>query len=324
LPDEPSAVGIGMSIVIGGHRALPLLKKTVREIGEDRVPSLAAETAYYFFFSLFPLLLFLTPLLGLLGNGEQLVESLLSRLAATMPPDALSLLRRTLVETVQTSGGPGIMSLGALLAGWAGSNIFGSLMEALNVAYDATETRPWWKRIALRLVCLGLAGAVVFGATAIFLFGDHIARWAGDALHLGVVGATAFTFLEYLVAVALVVALGAVIYKLLPNVQQRWTHVIVASMVATVLWLAATLLFRIYVSHFGSFNKTYGTIGGVIALLSWMYYTMLVVLSAGELASELHQGTAALDPDTGAIYLGRIVSEPGPTRPSIEKVNRAP
>ena len=313
-----------MSIVIEGHRVLPLLKKTVREIGEDRIPSLAAETAYYFFFSLFPLLLFLTPLLGLLGNGEQLVESLLSRLAATMPPDALSLLRRTLVEIVRASGGPGIMSVGALLAGWAGSNIFGSLMEALNVAYDATETRPWWKRIALRLLCLAFAGAVVLGATAIFLFGGRIARSVGDALHLGAAGATTFAVLQYLVAFVLVVALGAVIYKLLPNVQQHWTHVVVASTVATVLWLAATLLFRVYVSHFGSFNKTYGTIGGVIALLSWMYYTMFVVLSAGELASELHQGTGALDPERGEIYLGRIVSEPGPTRPSMEKVNRAP
>jgi membrane protein len=313
-----------MSIVIAGHRVAPLLKKTVREIGEDRVLSLAAETAYYFFFSLFPLLLFLTPLLGILGNGEQLVESLLSRLAATMPADALSLLRRTLVETVQASGGPGIMSIGALLAGWAGSNIFGSLMEALNVAYDATETRPLWKRITLRLVCLGLAGAVVLGATAIFLFGDRIARSVGDALQLGSAGVTAFSVLQYAVAIALVVALGAVIYKLLPNVQQRWTHVIVASAVATALWLAATLLFRVYVGHFASFNKTYGTIGGVIALLGWMYYTMLVVLSAGELASELHQGTGALDPEKGAIYLGRIVSEPGPTRSSMEKVNRAP
>lgn len=311
-------------MVIKGYNVLPLVKKTVRDIGDDRIPSLAAETAYYFFFSLFPLLLFLTPLLGLMGNGEQLVEALLSRLSATLPPDALSLLRRTLAEIVQASGAPGIMSVGVLLAGWSGSNIFGSLMEALNVAYDATETRPWWKRVLLRLVCLAASGAVVIAATAIFLFGDRIARWAGDALHLGVSGVAAFTFLEYLVAVVLVVALAAVMYKLLPNVQQRWMHVIVAAAVATILWVAATLLFRTYVSHFGSFNKTYGAIGGVIALLSWMYYTMFVVLSAGELASELHQGTGAVDPEKGAIYLGRVVSEPGPTRASMEKINRTP
>src|SRR5215203_2566294 len=133
-------------MTIKGYDVVALLKKTVKEIGSDRIPSLAAETAYYFFFSLFPLLLFLTPLLGLVGNGQELMESLVSRLSATLPADALSLLRRTLTEIITTSGGVGIMSIGALLAGWSGSNIFGSLMEALNVAYDVKESRPWWKR----------------------------------------------------------------------------------------------------------------------------------------------------------------------------------
>src|SRR3977135_4383270 len=97
------------------------------------------------------------------------------------------------------------------------------------------------------------------------------------------------------------IALGVMIYKLLPNLRQRWSHLVVASVIATVLWVLATLLFRLYVQHFGSFNKTYGTIGGVIALLSWMYYTMYVVLAGGELASELHNGSGAVDPEKGAI-----------------------
>src|ERR1700710_1348924 len=133
-------------MIIKGFNVVPLLKKTYKEIGDDRIPSLAAETAYYFFFSLFPLLLFLTPLLGLVGNGRELMESLLGRLSATLPPDAPSLLRQTLPEMVTAQGNVGIMSLGVLLAGYAGSSIFGSLMEALNVAYDVKETRPWWKQ----------------------------------------------------------------------------------------------------------------------------------------------------------------------------------
>src|SRR3954447_9869209 len=114
-------------MIIRGYNVVPLVKKTFSEIGTDRVPSLAAETAYYFFFSLFPLLLFLTPLLGLIGNGQELMESLLGRLSTTLPGDALSLLRRTLTEIVSSSGGAGIMSIGALLAGWSGSSIFGTL-----------------------------------------------------------------------------------------------------------------------------------------------------------------------------------------------------
>ncbi len=306
-------------MIIQGFNVVPLVKKTFREIGADRIPSLAAETAYYFFFSLFPLLLFLTPLLGLIGNGQQLMEALMGRLATALPPDALSLLRRTLTEIIGSRGGAGVMSLGALLAGWSGSSIFGTLMDALNIAYDVTETRPLWKRIALRLGCLLLSAVIVFAATFVLLDGEVVSAWIGRSFHLGQAGVVLLTVLQLLVAVSLLVVLCITLFKLLPNVHQRWTHVIVASIVTTVLWIVATLIFRLYVQHFGAFNKTYGTIGGVIALLSWMYYTMLVVLSGGEFASEMHHGTGALDPLKGEVYLGRIVSDSGPGTPSMEK-----
>jgi membrane protein len=310
-------------MVIKGYNVVPLVKDTFREIREDRILSLAAETAYYFFFSLFPLLLFLTPLLGLVGNGRELMEGMLLRLSATVPADALSLLRRTLTEIITTSGGAGIMSIGALLAAWSGSSIFGTLMDALNVAYDVSETRPRWKRIALRLVCLVLAGVIVVSATLVFLDGGRIAASIGRTLHLSVLGTTVWSFAQTVIALLLIVALCITLFKLLPNVQQRWPHIIIAAVVTTVLWLLATMLFRVYVQNFGSYNKTYGTIGGVIALLSWMYYTMLVLLAGGEFASELHHGSGAVDPLKGAIYLGRIVSDEGPGTPSMGKYKQA-
>ena len=304
-------------MIIQGYVVAPLVKQTMREIIEDRIPSLAAETAYYFFFSLFPLLLFLTPLLGVVGNGPELMESLLARMSATLPADALSLMRRTLGEIVTSSGGGGVMTLGALLAAWSGSNIFGSLMNALNVAYDVTETRPRWKRLLLRLACVVIAGVVVLFATAVFVDGERLASWIGESMQLGQAGVTMVTVLEFVLAFGLLVALCVLIFRLLPNVKQRWSHLVVASLVTTLLWILATLLFRAYVQNFASFNKTYGTIGGVIALLSWMYYTTFVVLSGGEFASELHHGTGAVGPEKGATYLGRIVSESGPGHASM-------
>jgi membrane protein len=309
-------------MVIKGYDVVPLVKKTVKEIGEDRIPSLAAETAYYFFFSLFPLLLFLTPLLGLIGNGQELMESMLSRLSTTMPADTLSLLRRVLGEIVTSSGNAGIMSIGVLLAGWSGSNIFGSLMGALNVAYDVSETRPWWKKQLLRVGVLLIAGATMIVATAIFLDGERVARWVGSALGLGDAAVAAWMVIQLVVAVALLVGIGAIVFKLLPNVQQRWSHVVIASAVTTVLWIVATILFRLYVQNFGSYNKTYGTIGGVIILLTWMYYSMFVLLTGGELAAELHKGTGATEPTKGEVYYGRIVSDAGPGTPSISKTSR--
>jgi membrane protein len=309
-------------MVIKGVNVVPLVKGTVKEVGADRIPSIAAETAYYFFFSLFPLLLFLTPLLGLVGNGQELMESMLARLSSTMPADTLALLRRVLQEILTSSGGAGIMSIGVLLAGWSGSQIFGSLMDALNIAYDVTETRPWWKKQLLRIGALLVAGGIMLVATFIFLDGERVTRWVAATLGFGEAGTVAWTVLQLLLAVCLLIATGVALFKLLPNVQQRWSHVIVASTVTTILWLVATLVFRFYVQHFGSYNKTYGTIGGVIVLLTWMYYSMFVLLVGGELASELHHGTGAVEPTKGATYYGRIVSDSGPGTPSLTKSNR--
>ena len=309
-------------MVIKGVNVVPLVKKTVKEVGADRIPSIAAETAYYFFFSLFPLLLFLTPLLGLVGNGQQLMESMLSRLSSTMPADTLELLRRVLQEIITANGNAGIMSLGALLAAWSGSNIFGSLMDALNIAYDVNETRPWWKKQILRISALLVAGGVMIVATYVFLDGERVANWMDSKFNIGDAFVVAWTVLQVVLAVALLVAVGALVFKLLPNVQQRWRHVFVASTVTTLLWIAATVVFRLYVQHFGSYNKTYGTIGGVIVLLTWMYYSMFVLLVGGELASELHHGTGAVEPTKGATYYGRIVSDSGPGTPSLTKSNR--
>ena len=214
------------------------------------------------------------------------------------------------------------MSIGVLLAGWSGSNIFGSLMDALNIAYDVGETRPWWKKQLIRIAVLLIAGGIMLVATFIFLDGERVTRWVAAALGFGAAGIAAWNVLQVVLAVALLVATGVVLFKLLPNVQQRWSHVIVASTVTTLLWIAATLLFRLYVQHFGSYNKTYGTIGGVIVLLTWMYYSMFVVLVGGELAAELHHGTGAVEPTKGAIYYGRIVSDSGPGTPSLTKSNR--
>ncbi len=309
-----------MGMIIKGYNVAPLLKKTVKEVGDDRISSLAAETAFYFFFSLFPLLLLLIPILGLVGNGTALINSLLGHLSATMPADSLSLLRRTLSEIASSGSKGGVMSIGVLLAGWSGSRIFGGLMEALNVAYDVKETRSFVRRLLIRLGCLAAAGAVVVVATLIFLDGERIATWGGTRFNLSPALVMLWSIAQLLLTGALLVSLGAVLYKVLPNVQQRWGQVWIASTFATVLWVVATLIFRLYVQHFGSYNKTYGAIGGVILLLSWMYYTMFVVLVGGELSSEINHGSGAVDPIRGNVYLGRIVSQEGPGTASMEKV----
>jgi membrane protein len=304
-------------MVIGGYRVGPLLRATGREILDDRVPTLAAQTAYYFFFSLFPLLLFLTPLVGLVADERTIMHFVETQLAAMVGPQAFAPVRAAIESAVFAESAPGIMSMGALLAAWSGSNIFGSLMAALNTAYDVTEERPWWKQQLVRLAMFLVAALTLLVATVVMLGGEDVARWLATNLGMRGTGQRVWSVAQFPLAFAFIVALAFLVFYFLPNVRQDWRKVLVAALVTTVLWLAATLLFRVYVQNFASFNRTYGTIGGIIALLTWMYYSMFVLLSGGELASELAHGTGAVRPLDGAVYRGRIVTDRPPGRPSI-------
>jgi membrane protein len=304
-------------MTLGGYSIGPLLKKTGREIAEDRVTSLAASAAYNFFFSLFPLLLFLAPMLALTGNKEAIVSFLMGRLTSVLPRDQVDALRPVLLNIVFAKNAPGLISIGALLAAWSGSTVFGSLIGSLNTAYDVEESRPWWKQQAIRLGVFALAAVILILTTIIFLGGEDIANTVGGWLHLGAAFVMAWKVIQFPLAILGLFGLAFVMIYFLPNLRQRKSHAMIGAAVTTVLWLVATLLFRIYIQHFPP-NPAYGIIGGIIILLTWMYYTMFVMLVGGELASELHHRTGALDPRQGAVYFGRIVVEGG-SAPSSRK-----
>lgn len=305
-------------MVIKGYRVGTLLKKTFREIGADNVTTLAASAAYNFFFSLFPLLLFLAPLVGLVADERQIIGWLMSQLTTTLPPTQVAAIRPVLEKVVFSSSAPGLMSIGLVLAAWSGSNIFGTLMGALNTAYDVQETRPWIKQQLIRLGTFVLGGVITVLSTIIFLNGAGVIDWLGRLLHVGGAALLVWKLVQIPLALAGLVALAFATFYFLPNVKQRKSQVLVAALFTTLLWVVATLLFRLYVNHFPP-NPAYGIIGGVIVLLTWMYYTMFVILLGGEFASELHHGTGLIAPDKGSIYLGRVVSGSGPGSASIAR-----
>ena len=305
-------------MVIKGYRVGPLLKTTFREIGTDHVTTLAASAAYNFFFSLFPLLLFLAPLVGLVGDKRRIIGWLMSQLTSALPPDQLSAIQPILEKVVFSSSAPGLMSIGLVLAAWSGSNVFGTLMGALNTAYDVQETRSWLEQQIIRLGTFVLGGVIVVLSTIIFLNGEGVVDWLGKLLHVTGAALFAWKLLQFPIALAGLVALAFATFYFLPNVKQRKSQVLMAALLTTALWIVATLLFRLYVNHFPP-NPAYGLIGGVIILLTWMYYTMFVILFGGEFASELHHGTGLIAPDKGAIYMGRVVSGNGPGSASVAR-----
>ena len=307
-------------MVVKGYAVKPLAKRVASEVMRDNVLGLAAQLAYYFFFSLFPIFLFLAPMLSLVGDKQTTLNFILEQLAGAVPPEAYAVFRGTVEQVVFSENAPGLISVGALLALWAGSNIFSALMDALNHAYGVTETRPWWKRKLISMAAVIVVGLIVMTASIVILAGEDIVNWAADQIGLGSLGRMLWTVVPLALAFAALVAVGWGTLNYLPNVRQEKRHALVGAVTMTVLWIIVTLAFRFYVQNFGSYNATYGTIGGVIVLLTWMYLTMVVVLLGGELASELHQGTAAVNPRRGATIGDRIASSGG--RPSTERITR--
>lgn len=308
-------------MIIKGRRVGPLLQKTGREILDDNVLGLSAQTAYYFFFSLFPLFLFTAPLIGLIGERQKIMAWLIVNLRQAVPGEAVDLVDN-IVRDVLSPSSAGVISIGLLGAAWAGSNVFAALIDALNRAYDVEEGRPWWKKKLIALASV-LVSAILFAVTtSIMLGGPEIADWIQRRTAMGAAGQAAWNFLQYPLAFALLVGMLWLIYYFLPNQRQDKSQILVGAVAAAVLWVGVTLLFRAYVANFGSYNKTYGAIGGVIVLLTWMYLTMLAILTGGELNAELHHGTASIEPRKGAVYVGRVVTARDPGRPSNERIER--
>lgn len=309
-------------MVVLGYRVGALAKRTFKETLDDNVLGLSAQTAYYFFFSLFPLLLFLAPLLSLVGNKEETFALLAAQLRSVVPGEGWGVIGSVIRDVVYARNAPGLMSVGALLAIWAGSNVFSALIDALNRAYDIEEARPWWKKKLIAVASVLVIGLVILVSTVLILGGEKFTGWIADRLDLGSPARDTLGVLQICLGFALLVTIAALSYYFLPNVRQNRRQVLVGAMFTTAAWTLVTLGFRFYVANFATYNKTYGAIGGVIVLLTWMYFSMLVFLVGGELNSELHQGTGAVRSRPGKLYGERIETAAAAGVPSLDRVER--
>lgn len=270
---------------LGGLGIRGLAGRLWEEIGNDEVVDRAAALSYYFVFALFPMLLFLTALLGMVPNAR-LMDQLMEYLAGTLPPDAAALTARVLNEIVRGAHG-GLASVGALAALWAASAGMDSIRTALNAAYDVADPRPWWKR---RLLAIGLT--IVFAAftlTALILLvlGPEIAQAIAHSVGLGSIFTTIWNAIRWPVALLLALIGVGLVYYLAPAIRQRWYWVTPGSTVAVAGWLLASYGLRFYVTRFANFNATYGSIGGAMLLLLWLYLTGLMLLVGAEVNAEI-------------------------------------
>jgi len=296
-------------MVIKGFHVGHLLKAVGKAIWADNILTIAAAVAYNFFFSIFPLLLFAAPLLALVGNKQQLFNWILDQMAGSVPPAAYTLLAGVARDVVFAPNAPGLVSIGAVLTLYSASNIFGSLMGALNIAYHVkNDRRPWWKQRLIQLGMVVVAGGLMTLAAAVMIAGPNIVDTVARFTHLDSLTKWGWMILQYPLAAAFLVSAFWLMYYILPDFPQHKRQILVGAIIAATLWVIATTLFRLYVVNFTTFNKAYGTVGAVLLLLSWMYYSMVVVLAGGELNAELAKGTGEIAPEPKTEYDKKVAA----------------
>ncbi len=301
---------------LGGLSWKDLGTRVWSEIGEDEVFGRAAQLAYYFLLALFPLLLFLTSVIGIfLGSGTGLRHSLFNYLGQVLPGSSAELVSTTMRQVSEGSSG-GKISFGIIAALWAASNGMGAVSESLNVAYDVKETRPWWKtRLTSVLLTIALA-VLIITALVLVLYGGKIAESVAGHFGLGDVFTIAWKILQWPIVLAFVLLAFALLYYFAPDTKnQKWTYVTPGTVIGVALWLLVSLAFRLYLSRFDSYNKTYGSLGAVIVLMLWLYLTGAAILIGGEINSEIeHAAAKAGAPDA---------KEKGEKQPGDKQSNNA-
>ncbi len=261
------------------------IKATVKRIGKeslsDNITGEAAKVAYYFFLSLFPLVLVLFALTGLIG-GDSAFRWIMGRMQTAMPAETASYLEQ-FVRQVTNQPRPGILSIGLVLTLWSASNVFAAFADGLNTMYDVEEGRSWWKKRLVAVALLVGTSILIVASAAAIVAGEAIGR----ALGLGV----AWNLLRYALAFVLLTFVLALLYYFLPDREQSSEkgRILLGAAIGALLWVGATTLFRVYVANLGSYSETYGFVGAVIVLLLWLYLTGVAVLLGGEVAAVLEK-----------------------------------
>ncbi|MFY1691252.1 YihY/virulence factor BrkB family protein [Plantactinospora sp. WMMB782] len=299
--DDPSAAEAG-SHGAGGAPDAPgklgargwrgVLRRTVREFGEDSLTDWAAALTYYAVLSIFPGLLVLVSVLGLIGDS--VIQPLIDDIGRVAPGPVGEILTSGARNLAEAQGAAGLFAVvGLVVALWSASGYVAAFMRASNAIYDVPEGRPLWKTLPIRLAVTVVVGTLLAVSALTVVFTGRLAEWAGDALGLGSTVVTVWNIAKWPILLVLVSLMFAILYWAAPNARQggfRW--ITPGGLLAVLLWIVASAGFAFYVANFNNYNKTYGTLGGVIIFFVWLWISNLAVLLGAEFDAELHRGRA--------------------------------
>ena len=283
---EPRLSDPGLSD-LSSRDYLAIIKRAGREALDDNITDSAAALAYYAFLALPATLLLVLGLFGLFADPSA-VSSLMERFATVAPPETVTLLEDSLDRLVENQGGSiAILSVGAVLALWTATGAMTSLMRALNTAYDREETRGFIRQRGTAIWMLAfafLAFALVFG---LLVLGPYLSEWVGKAVNLESVVEWVWWVAQWPILILGLLAIFATMLALGPNVDHpRWRFLTPGAVLSVIIWLVASGLFAVYVSMFGSYNKTWGTLAAVVIMLTWLWLSALALLFGAEINAE--------------------------------------
>jgi membrane protein len=261
-----------------------ILKNAWDDVMNNHTMTLAAGLSYYFVLSLFPLLILAASLLAYLPVPN-LFDVIMGTMARVVPPESMGLVRQV-VQTVAHPHG-GLLTFGLIGTIWTASSGFAGLIEALNVAYDVPETRPIWETRLLAMGLMFIIGILLTAAALLMIIGPKVALWIASAVRARELFLSIWPFVRWGLALAFTVIGVELMYFWAPNVKQRFMATLPGAVIAVAFFMASSYGLAVYFRQFANFNKTYGALGGAIALLVWLYYSWFAILLGAEINSEL-------------------------------------
>jgi membrane protein len=283
-PDKPSE--------LRGKGLMAAVKRTFKQYSVDNLGDWAAALTYYGVLSIFPGAVVLVSIVGFLGpNGKNTVQDTVNQIAGNKQIENLV---NTVLGQVSDSGTASLAAIvGVVLAFWSASGYVAAFMRASNAVYDVPEGRPIWKTLPIRVGVTAVIGLMLIISAFIVVFTGSVAEVVGRKLGFGGVAVTVWSIAKWPVLIILVSLMFAILYWASPNAKTggfRWISP--GGIFAVVLWLVASGAFAIYLANFANYSKTYGTLGGVIAFLVWLWISNIAILLGAELDAELERGRA--------------------------------
>ncbi len=260
---------------------------TASDIANNHILSFAAALSYYFVMAFFPALIALAAIVAYLPIPD-LFNTIIATMARVLPPESMGLIRRIVSDVISPSRGA-LLSFGLVGALWTCSSGFAEIIEALNVAYDVPETRSVWKTRLLSLELLFMTGTLATLAFAFIIVGPRFGEFLARHLGLSWAFAMIWPVLRYVLAVSFTIVALVQLYRIAPNIKHDFASCLPGAVVAVVGWILLSDGLSLYFRRFAQLNKTYGVLGGGVALLTWLYWSGFLILLGAELNSEIMQ-----------------------------------